>query len=119
MISHSRPFEDDGRCNMQADIVPCSLPTPMRNSQTTNEHKSQLYTAGSMYLVLQCPTQWLLQFIPPRSTLCTFGEVSEPINETEIYDSKENQALILKVNKTPVVTYELTVKKLNNFDTQA
>jgi len=105
---------------MHADIVPSSLPTPMCNSQTTKEHKSQLYTAGYIYLVQQCPTQWLLQFIPPRSTLCTFGEVYEPINETENYDSKQNQALILKVKKTPVVKYNLIVKKLkNNFDTLA
>jgi len=67
-ISHSRPSEEDSRFSMHADIVPCSLPTLLWNSQTTNEHKSQLYTAGYIHLVLQCPTKWLLQFIPPRST---------------------------------------------------
>jgi len=73
-----------------------------------------------MYLVLQCPTQRPFQFIPPRSTLCTFGEVYEPINETENYDSKQNQALTLKVNKRPVGKYNLIVNKLkNNFDTLA
>ena len=57
---------------------------------------------------------------PTRSTLYTFGEVSEPINETENYDSKQNQALISKANKMPIVKYKITVNKLNNnFDTQA
>jgi hypothetical protein len=99
-------------------VVPCSLPTTMWNSQTTNKHKSQLYTTNYTYLVLQCPTQRLLQFIPSMSTWCTFGKVSEPTDETESYDSKQNQALIWKVNITSLVKYKLIVKKLNNFDPQ-